>query len=74
MFQKIKECLYNYEFATQKVSETGEVDKEDIEVLDFFDIHLAEELIKDTFIDHEKVAKIIMAFVGIKERIEIQVK
>lgn len=74
MFQKIKECLYNFEFAFEKTCEDVELNKEEIEVLDFFDMHLAEELIKNSYINHEKVAKIIMAFTGIKEKIEIQVK
>lgn len=62
MFQKIKECLYNYVSVLEKAIETSDINEDEIRILEFFDMHLAEELIKDEYINHERVAKIIMAF------------
>ena len=72
-FKNIKDCLFDYEMALHNIVEF-DYTKKDEDILEYFHLHLAEALMKNENVDHEKLAKIIFAFSGIKENIQIEIK
>lgn len=72
-FKNIKDCLFDFEMALHNVFEC-DYTKKDKDTVEYFNLHLAEALMKNEYVDHEKLAKIIIAFSGIKENIQLEIK
>lgn len=73
MFEKIKECLDQFENTLQKVNKLDYND-DDIEVLEYFNLNLAKLLMQNRYIDSEKVAKIIFAIEELSDEVVIKVE
>jgi hypothetical protein len=74
MFEGIKKCLDDFEVAYTKANETGICSCEEEDNLLYFNLHLAEELMKETWISSEKIAKIILAHKGLLNEIKVKVE
>lgn len=59
MFNNVKKCLDNYENSYNKLVKTDS--EEYLNDILYFEMHLAEELMKNKHCDSEKLARIIMA-------------
>ena len=65
MFDNIKECLNQFENTWKNVLKVGCVSTQEESILNFFDLHLAESIMKDLESDQgEKLAKIILVSLG----------
>ena len=64
MFENVRKCLDDLENSVKKIHWT----KEDEDMEKYFNLHLAEALMKD-YKDSEKVARVILAEKGLFEEI-----
>lgn len=60
MFDNIKKCLDDFEVMWRK-NEESDLSGEDLSKLLYFEMHLAEELMKNKYCYSERLAKIILA-------------
>lgn len=74
MFEKIKECLDQFENIFQKFNKGMDCNDDDIEVLDYFNLNLAKLLMQNGYIDSEQVAKIIFATEKLSDEVVIKVE
>ena len=69
MFENVRKCLDEFENTVHKINYTTE----DENVIMYFNLHLAEALMKD-FSDSERVARIILAEKGLFEKVQFEFK
>ena len=74
MFEKIKECLDQFENTSQKLNKGMDYNDDDIEVIEYFNLNLAKLLMQDRYIDSDKVAKIIFAAKDLSDEVVIKVE
>lgn len=77
-FKNIEKCLSEYEEACKKCKEDPHCidNKEIIDIFDYFDLHLAEAIMKDLHYCNkgEKVAKIILAMQGLSNEVKVKIE
>ena len=72
MFEEIRECLDKYEKTLKRMGYP--LTEEEKNTIKFFDVHLAEEIIRNFGEnDSESIAKIILAHLGMSNEIKIKV-
>lgn len=64
MFEKIKNCLDEFERIIKEVEKTYECTEEEGYILDYFELNLAKALMQNGHIDSRKVADVIIAIKG----------
>lgn len=74
MFEKIKECLDEFENALEKINKGIECNDDEIEVIEYFNLNLAKLLIQDRYVDSGKVAKIIFAAKDLSNEVIVKVE
>lgn len=74
MFEKVKECLDEFENALQKLNEGIDYNEDDIEVIEYFNLNLAKLLMQDRYIESEQVAKIIFAAKYLSNEVIVKVE
>ena len=74
MFDEIRKCLDEYEEVHKKIGYP--LTKEEIDAIQFFDLHIAEAIMKNkNFKDQgEQIAKIILAYLGVSNEIKIKIE
>lgn len=73
MFDEIRECLDRYEKALKRMGYP--LTEEEKNTIEFFDVHLAEEIIRNFGeADSESIAKIILAHLGMSNEIKIKIE
>lgn len=66
-FNNVTKCLDQFSsVANSENAMTGDFNEEEMDILEYFELHLAEALMKERFIDAAKLAKIILAAKGDK--------
>lgn len=75
MFYEIRKCIDEYERISKKYESWERPTGDDLDVLEFLDLHLAKAIIKDFhYADKgEKLAKIILATLGMSNEIKINI-
>lgn len=75
MFEGIRKCLDEYEETCEQINWRNPT-YEEAQVLDYFDLHLAEAIMTDfDYGDRgEKLAKIILATLGISNEIKVKIE
>jgi hypothetical protein len=75
MFNEIRKCLDEYEEVCEQMNWRN-LTEEEANVLDYFDLHLAEAIMKDfDYGDRgEKLAKIILATLGMSNEIKVKIE
>lgn len=75
MFEEIRKCLDEYEEVCQRWPDYTE---EEVDIIDYFDLHLAEAIMKDFGVGGddrgEKLAKIILATLGMSSEIKVKIE
>lgn len=74
MFEKVKECLDEFETTFQKVDKTCSWDSDEADILEYFELNLAKAIIQDGYINSEKVAKIIFAAKDLSNEVIVKVE
>ena len=76
MFKEIRKCLDEYEEIWKQIDYWRNPTKEEAQVIDYFDLHLAEAIMKDfDYGDRgEKLSKIILATLGMSNEIKIKIE
>ena len=75
VFRNIKKCLSDYENAAcGKNAAMGFLNDDEQYIVDCFEFHLAQALIKDRDVDDEKVAKFIFAIKNLSNEIKIKIE
>ena len=69
MFENVRKCLDELENTVKKINYT----KEDEDIMAYFNLHLAEALMKD-YQESERVARVILAEKGLFEKIQFEFK
>lgn len=72
MFENIKKYLDEYEYINCN-HDIFNLSEEEIDAVQYFELHLAKALMKENYIDSEKVAKIILATKGLSNEISIKI-
>ena len=74
-FENVKKCLSDFENVMHgENAQRGFLDNEEQDIVDHFEFHLAQALIKDRIIDDEKVAKFIFAIKNLSNEIKIKIE
>ena len=77
MFKEIRKCLDEYEEVCEQMNWRNLIEEE-VNVLDYFDLHLAEAIMKDFGVGGgdkgEKLAKIILATLGMSNEIKMKIE
>lgn len=73
MFEKLKECLNEFENAFHQC-ESGRIDKRTEDIVVNFNLNLAKALIQEEYVDSTKVAKIIIAAAGLSNEVIVKIK
>ena len=68
MFENLRKCLDDFEKAFEKCCKDVNT-YEDSNIVEYFELHLAEELMKNRYCDCNKIARFIMAERGFEIRI-----
>ena len=75
MFEEIRECLDKIEKADHNYRNFPyETSKEDEDILVYSELYITKALMKDSFIDSERVAKLILAAKGLSNEIKVKVE
>lgn len=78
MFANIEQCLHEYDEVCKKLKEDCWRDptKEELKILDYFDLHLAEAIMTDfQYYDKGvKIAKIILAMQELSNEIKVKIE
>ena len=75
MFDNIRKCLVDFENAIAgKSAAMGFLNDDEQYIVDCFEFHLAQALIKDRYVDDEKVAKFIFAIKNLSNEIKIKIE
>lgn len=76
MFDNIKKCLKEYEEVRSKFNKNQYLSKEEEYIIEHLDLHLAEAIMKDYHYDDmgEKIAKIILASLGVSNEIKVKIE
>lgn len=76
MFENIKQCMYEYEEVYKKFDGWKDLTKEESNILEYLDLHLAEAIMTDFQRCDKgvKVAKIILAMQELSNEIKIKVE
>ena len=76
MFENIKQCMYEYEEVCKKLNGWDNPTKEESNILEYLDLHLAEAIMTDfQYCDKGvKIAKIILAMQGISNEIKVKIE
>ena len=76
MFEGIRKCLDDFENTLNKYqNEPYPIPTDEEErILLYFNLHLAEELMKEGYVGSDKVAKIIMVTKGLRDEVKVKVE
>lgn len=78
MFEEIRKCLDEYEEVCKKYDGCYYPTEKEMCILDYFDLHLAEAIMRDFGVGGndkgEKLAKIILATLGMSNDIKVKVE
>lgn len=75
MFEKTRECLDRFEKFYTESNWKSEVTKEDYDFCRYFELYLAKAIMSDfRECDAEKIAKIILATLGLSNEIKVKVE
>ena len=76
MFEEIRKCLDEYEEVCNRPHVYYNPTEEEVNVMDYFELHLAEAILKDSRYNNngEKLAKIILATLGMSNEIKIKIE
>ena len=73
MFKNITKCLNDFTSVINgENAKQGFFNEEEEDIVDYFDFHLAKALIKDSYINAEKVAKFILVAKGLSSEIKFK--
>lgn len=72
-FKYIKECLKNYETVMNgENAKQGWLNEEEEDVVQYIEFHLAKALMKESYINAEKIAKFILVAKGLSGDIRVK--
>ena len=72
-FEGIKKCLNDYETVMNgENAKQGWLNDEEEDIVEYFDFHLAKALMKDSYVNAEKIAKFILAAKGLSGDIRVK--
>lgn len=72
-FKYVKECLKNYETVMSgENAKQGWLNEEEEDVVQYFDFHLAKALMKEPYVNAEKIAKFILVAKGLSGDIKVK--
>lgn len=75
MFDNTRRCLDDFKNAiTGENAARGFLDNDEQYIVDYFEFNLAQALIKDEYIDSEKVAKFIFVIKNLSNEIKIKIE
>lgn len=75
MFENIKQCIREYENILSNCRGFDyEPTKEELNIIGYFTLHLAQAIMTDLEYDSEKIAKIILATKGLSNEVTIKVE
>ena len=70
MFDEIRDCLDEFEEVYEKPQH--QLTEEEVNIVRFLDLHLAEAIMKSFTDQGESIAKVIMAYLGISNEIKVR--
>ena len=70
MFDEIRDCLDEFEEVYEKPQH--QLTEEEVNIVRFLDLHLAEAIMKSFTGQGESIAKVIMAYLGISNEIKVR--
>jgi hypothetical protein len=72
-FKYIKECLKNYETVMSgENAKQGWLNEEEEDIVEYFNFHLAKALMKEPYVNAEKIAKFILVAKGLSGDIKVK--
>lgn len=78
MFDNIEKCLSEYKEICKRIKKDHyrEPTKEELNIIDYFDLHFAEAIMTDLqwYDKGEKVAKIILTMQGLSNEIKVKIE
>lgn len=72
-FEGIKKCLNEYETVMNgENAQQGWLNEDEEDIVQYIDFHIAKELMKNTFVNAEKIAKFILVAKGLSGDIRVK--
>ena len=72
-FEGIKKCLNEYETVMNgENAQQGWLNEDEEDIVQYIDFHIAKALMKDTFVNAEKIAKFILVAKGLSGDIRVK--